>query len=139
VLIACLSDTFAYVGGNIYGKTLISLISPKKTWEGFFTGLAGSLFCILCLKTLFIYSNIKLCFFINYLNIIMLCLSVFVLSFLGDLVISIFKRYRGIKDISNFLPGHGGVLDRIDSIIPANIFLLVYIKYFYVAVYYTYI
>lgn len=139
LFIACTSDTFAYLGGNMYGKTFISSISPKKTWEGFLIGCLCSLLCLCFFKKYLHFINIKLFFSISYINTFMLFLFIFIISFLGDLVISIFKRYREIKDTSNILPGHGGVLDRIDSIIPANVFLLSYIGSFYSMLYYSYI
>ena len=99
-------DSFAYIIGSNYGKTYISKkISPNKTLEGLIGGFFGSLLLIL------------LCTYATDLNfktsIVLLFGCVF--AFLGDLLISYFKRQSGVKDTGSILPGHGGALDRIDS------------------------
>ena len=97
-------DTFAYVIGSKIGKRLIvKKISPKKTLEG----LIGGLFATVVFGML-----IKLMLFNGLLNIFIIG-GIF--AFFGDLFISYFKRKSGVKDTGNILPGHGGVLDRIDS------------------------
>ncbi len=105
------SDTFAYFSGYLFGKhKLCPDISPKKTKEGAVGGILGSML----LSGLFVYYLINPDWLIHGL----------VLGFLGsiagqmgDLVASMFKRRLGIKDYGNLIPGHGGVLDRIDSIL----------------------
>ena len=97
-------DTFAYVIGSKVGKRfIVKKISPKKTLEG----LIGGLFATVVFGML-----IKLMLFNGLLNIFIIG-GIF--AFFGDLFISYFKRKSGVKDTANILPGHGGVLDRIDS------------------------
>ena len=97
-------DTFAYVIGSKIGKRfIVKKISPKKTLEG----LIGGLFATLVFGML-----IESMLFNGLLNIFIIG-GIF--AFFGDLFISYFKRKSGVKDTGNILPGHGGVLDRIDS------------------------
>ena len=99
-------DSSAYIIGSNFGKNKIAInISPNKTYEGLAGGLIVSI--------LYSYS---LCIFLNldYIVIIFLTLGCF-FAFFGDLFISYYKRKSGIKDTGHFLPGHGGVLDRLDS------------------------
>ena len=111
-LTTTMTDTFALLIGKKYGKhKLASLISPNKTIEGAIGGSVvgttiSSLFYILVIK--------------NYTNIILVVILTFILTIigqLGDLIKSSIKRNAKIKDFSNLIPGHGGVLDRFDSII----------------------
>tara|TARA_B100001093_G_scaffold289550_1_gene276543 strand:+ start:902 stop:1528 length:627 start_codon:yes stop_codon:yes gene_type:complete len=99
-------DSFAYIVGSNLGKTYISKkISPNKTLEGLVGGLFGSLsFVLLCAN------NFNLIFSWS-LVLLIGCLF----AFLGDLLISYFKRQSEVKDTGSILPGHGGILDRIDS------------------------
>jgi len=109
-----LSDTAAFYSGKLFGKHKLSpKISPKKTVEGSIGGLIGAIvfsgiFGIIVQK----YVNIMPIY--NYFILGALC-GLF--GQLGDLVASSIKRYSGIKDYSNLIPGHGGILDRFDSII----------------------
>lgn len=128
LLIVICNDTFAYLGGSWYGKhKLAPNISPKKTWEGALTGLVAALvftigFVIIIMEaTTFVepFRN----FFTTTVNkkewqyMIYIILVVFLsfVSQLGDLLFSAIKRKYNVKDFSNLLPGHGGILDRIDS------------------------
>lgn len=105
------SDTGAYFTGRFLGKhKMVPRISPKKTWEGFFGGWAVG-FLLAFLISLFYVS--KLNFWMNF----MLCLMAPVFAELGDLCFSTFKRNHDLKDFSSVLPGHGGVLDRVDSLL----------------------
>ncbi len=112
---AWLSDTAAFAVGLKFGKNkLMPTISPKKTVEGALGGLAGSLlfnliFGIVC--------SLAFDRYVNYLALIFLSLTAGALSQLGDLVASAIKREHGVKDYSSLLPGHGGVLDRFDSVL----------------------
>ncbi len=106
------TDTFAYLIGTLIGKhKLLIEISPKKTWEGLIGGtimgvFVSSMFYYTCID-----SNISL------LLLVSVCTFLSLLGQFGDLVFSAIKRYFGIKDFSGIMPGHGGVLDRLDSII----------------------
>lgn len=112
LLIPIFTDTFAYVYGMLIGKhKLLTEVSPKKTWEG---TIAGSVFG----------TYIATCFYITVvdpsINIMVATFMTLFLSILGqfgDLFFSSIKRYYGKKDFSSLIPGHGGILDRIDSLI----------------------
>lgn len=112
---AWLSDTMAFFVGKYFGKNkLMPEISPKKTVEGAIGGLFGS-FLFNLIFALICSAAFKLT--VNYLAVICLSVVAGVLSQLGDLVASSIKREHNIKDYSNLLPGHGGVLDRFDSVL----------------------
>ena len=101
-------DTFAYCFGKKFGKHKIALqISPNKTWEGTISGFLGPA----------IVSTITGKYFLSlsWAQIIALFLTIGILSFFGDLSVSWYKRKMNIKDMGNIIPGHGGILDRIDS------------------------
>lgn len=120
------NDTFAYLVGKNFGKRkLFPTISPKKTIEGFVGGLAFSIISGIILAEYYIHAK-----FIYFWIIIAIIVSVF--STLGDLIESKFKRVAGIKDSGNIMPGHGGVLDRLDSII----FVIPFINLFYLILHY---
>jgi len=112
ILIAMITDTYAYLTGMLLGKNkLIPLISPKKTIEGLIGGtIVGVSFGVAYYMTI-INSSIAL------FDIVLLTLFLSIIVQIGDLIMSSFKRYYGVKDFSNLLPGHGGVLDRFDSIL----------------------
>lgn len=112
VLITVVTDTFAYITGRYIGKTQLAVvISPKKTWEGL---LGGTFFGVL-ISSLFYYQVINTNVDVFILAIVVTCLSL--IGQMGDLVFSSFKRYYDKKDFSNLIPGHGGILDRLDSLI----------------------
>ena len=110
-LITMLTDTYAHLAGTLIGKhKLAPKISPKKTWEG---AIVGGIFGTLCAATFYyiaISSNV------NVLGLLIVTLFLSCLGQLGDLFFSAVKRNHDIKDFSNIMPGHGGVLDRLDSI-----------------------
>ena len=109
------SDTAAFFIGRALGKHLLAPhISPGKTWEGSIAGIFGSIIISLALVTLF---DLPL----NYGWTILLGLLISVLGQLGDLVESLLKRNMKVKDSGRVLPGHGGFLDRMDSIVFAGI------------------
>ena len=112
ILISTLTDTFAYIGGKLFGKhKLIEKISPNKTIEG---SIIGSLIGTILPAAFYVYM-------INpgeYLIIAFLfTLTLSIIGQIGDLIFSSIKRYYNVKDYSNIIPGHGGILDRLDSII----------------------
>lgn len=115
-----LADTGAYFTGIFFGKHKMSVtISPKKTWEGFFGGILFSAILSFLFAFILAATNHPLLSFLDvnhWYFILILSLLIPVLSTLGDFVFSSFKRYYGIKDFGKIIPGHGGILDRIDSL-----------------------
>lgn len=104
------NDVFQYIWGKSFGKRkIIPLVSPNKTWAGFL----GGVFSTLCLSLLL--GSHLFQFPFPYLVLFGLEISIF--GFLGDVAISAIKRDLGIKDTSHLIKGHGGILDRIDSLI----------------------
>jgi len=119
-----ISDSAAYVFGVSFGKRpLLKSVSPKKSIEGF---IGGVIFSILLSIIFSFYININ--FSLTQWLIIAVVTSV--LGTLGDLVQSQFKREAGVKDSGKWLPGHGGLYDRMDSIIFASPFIYLLIKIF---------
>lgn len=124
-------DTTAYYGGRYLGKhKLCPKVSPKKTIEGSITGLTGSIigctiFGILINKYAFSQDLINISIY-HYAFIGLLC-GVF--SQFGDLAASSIKRYVGAKDYSQLIPGHGGILDRFDSILFSSAIVYYYISF----------
>ena len=118
------TDIFAYFIGKRFGKHKFTQISPKKSIEGCIAGIFGAII-INIVYTLICNSIFGTSF--NYLYIFVLSIFLSVISQIGDLAASSVKRYCEIKDFSNLIPGHGGILDRIDSVIfilPFAYFLL---------------
>ena len=114
LLMICISsDIGGYTFGKIIGGKKLTKISPKKTYSG----LVGSLVLSVIFGYLFYISSTDL-ILIN-LNIFLFIILISILSQAGDLLISYFKRKAKVKDTGSFLPGHGGVLDRIDGILLA--------------------
>lgn len=111
------NDTFAYLTGMTFGKhRLFERHSPKKSWEGF---IGGIIFSILMAYVLVRFSSID----IPLLCLVLAALIISIIGTLGDLVESMYKRSLDIKDSGNIMPGHGGALDRFDSILMATPFL----------------
>ena len=108
------SDTFAYLIGKKFGKHKLTPISPKKTVEGAIGGIVGALLFSLIYT---IGMNNLMNLSINYLHIAIVTFVLAIIGEIGDLAASGIKRYCGIKDFSDLLPGHGGMLDRIDSLL----------------------
>ncbi|MDR3563766.1 MAG: phosphatidate cytidylyltransferase [Negativicutes bacterium] len=103
------SDTFAFFIGTWFGKhKLAPAISPSKTWEGLIGGVVGSMIATFTLGYLWHLAS---------LHTIFIGLFIGIVAPLGDLVESAIKRFSGVKDSGRILPGHGGVLDRFDSIL----------------------
>lgn len=108
------NDSAAYFGGRWIGKyKLAPLVSPKKTWEGCFCGFLASLLWSalitqLCWPTAF-----------SVLSMVLVAIPTLIAAIMGDLFISVLKRQINLKDTGSILPGHGGLLDRIDAILMA--------------------
>ncbi len=115
------NDTFAYVVGKSIGKhKLLERISPKKTIEGFVGGLIGS-----------VIASIVLCNYTTLFDLkiwISLALIASVFGTIGDLIQSKFKRQAGVKDSGVLMPGHGGLYDRLDSIVYAGPFIFAFLE-----------
>ena len=117
------TDSFAYFTGYFFGKhKLIPEISPKKTIEG---SIGGILFCILAFLGFGLVVSAQTGTAPNYLVLAALGLLVSVLSQIGDLFASLLKREKGIKDYGNIFPGHGGIMDRFDSVLAVSPLLLI--------------
>jgi phosphatidate cytidylyltransferase len=111
VVVIAAADVGAYFGGRSFGRhKLAPRVSPGKTWEGFVAGMLGAAIAAVGGAVLFE---------VPARSWVVLCMAVALVSVVGDLVESMFKRRAGLKDSGNLLPGHGGVLDRIDSLTAA--------------------
>jgi phosphatidate cytidylyltransferase len=111
LVIAWLADTGGYFAGRfIGGAKLYEAVSPKKTWAGAFGGLAGSLVGVAVMKLAF-------ATYLSWVDVVLLAIPGGVLGQLGDLAESLIKRSVGVKDSGALLPGHGGILDRIDAVL----------------------
>lgn len=121
------TDVFAYFVGKKFGKHKFSEVSPKKSIEGCIGGIVGAVILFI-LYTL--YLNTQRGMDINYFIVSGIAVVLSIVGQIGDFSASTIKRYVGIKDYSNLFPGHGGMLDRIDSVIfiaPFAYFLLMLI------------
>ena len=127
IILIWTNDTFAYLVGKNLGKNkLFPSVSPKKTIEGFIGGLIFTVIGGALLAHFYIMAS-------NLYIWIIIASIVSVFSTLGDLIESKLKRVAGIKDTGNIMPGHGGILDRLDSII----FVIPFINLFYLILYYV--
>jgi len=134
LVIACMwiNDTMAYIIGSLIGKTPLSTISPKKTWEGTIGGI------VLCIATV----GLLLQYAINYgihlsdnekvnpYHFYVLPGIASIAGVFGDLLESKLKRMAGVKDSGHIMPGHGGFLDRFDSLLVATPFVWLYVYFF---------
>lgn len=110
MITAFVTDTSAYFAGVFFGKhKMTPVISPKKTWEGAVGGVIGTIIVSGIFGFFFMKPMIVDCMIMGLLGA--------VISMFGDLTASIFKRKMGIKDYGNLIPGHGGILDRFDSVL----------------------
>ncbi|QLI80086.1 phosphatidate cytidylyltransferase [Chitinibacter fontanus] len=120
MMIAWIADTFAYFSGKAFGRhKLAPSISPGKSWEGVYGGTLAVIVYVQWLpKPFLLFPNTALATPIGQAAIwLLIALLLTAVSVMGDLLESLFKRQINIKDSSNLLPGHGGVLDRIDSLL----------------------
>jgi len=122
---AWLTDAFALFVGVKFGKhKLAPRISPKKTWEGAIGGLVGSMLANVGFALLFNQPFILKEHRINLLAVAVLSLAAGAVSMVGDLAASVLKRNYGFKDFGKVFPGHGGVMDRFDSVMLVSPFVL---------------
>jgi phosphatidate cytidylyltransferase len=121
LLVAWLADTGGYFAGRfIGGAKLYEAVSPKKTWAGAFGGLAGSIIGVAGLKLTF-------ADYLNWLDVFLIAIPGGILGQMGDLAESLIKRSTGVKDSGALLPGHGGILDRIDAVLFIAPYVFVYL------------
>ncbi len=119
-ILVWVNDSFAYLTGSLIGKRkLFESVSPNKTWEGFFGGMLFTFLAAYVLSLFF--TKLSLVNWIVFAGIV----STF--GVMGDLIESMFKRQAGVKDTSNLIPGHGGFLDRLDSILFSAPFIFIYL------------
>lgn len=125
LLIAWVADVFAYFAGRAFGKNkLAPAVSPGKSWEGVIGGLVGT---SLLSAAASLYQGFSISQFGLLLGITFIITAV---SVLGDLTESLVKRESGMKDSSQLLPGHGGIMDRIDSLTSAIPIFTLFMLYF---------
>jgi phosphatidate cytidylyltransferase len=122
---AWVTDVFAYFSGMLFGKhKLIPAVSPKKTVEG---AIGGAVFCV----AFFIAGGALLNRFTQYdINLVVLAIAGLISAFvsmIGDLSMSVIKRTYGVKDYGTIFPGHGGVLDRFDSILAVAVVMALFL------------
>jgi phosphatidate cytidylyltransferase len=121
-----INDTMAYLVGSLIGKTPFSKISPKKTWEG---TIGGAILCVLIIGFLFPLLADRFFYpFAQKQTYFMIAAICAVFGTLGDLLESKLKRMADVKDSGSIMPGHGGFLDRFDSLLVATPFVWIYIK-----------
>jgi phosphatidate cytidylyltransferase len=116
-----INDTMAYVVGSLIGKTPFSQISPKKTWEG---TIGGAILCIVVMTLLGKWAGIRL------IDAVIISALAAITGTAGDLFESKLKRMAGVKDSGQIMPGHGGFLDRFDSLLFASVFAWIYLSLF---------
>ena len=126
---AWITDIFAYFCGRAFGKhKLIPDVSPKKTVEG---SIGGTVFCILVMVIFgFVVEKLVPEISANLLIFAVAGILIAVVSQIGDLSMSVIKRKYGVKDYGFIFPGHGGVLDRFDSVIAVSALLMVFSLFF---------
>lgn len=118
-----INDTMAYIVGSVFGKTPFSSISPKKTWEG---TLGGAILAVVVVTLLGYYAfDMK-----DYVTLVVISSAAAIAGTAGDLFESKLKRLAGVKDSGQIMPGHGGFLDRFDSLLFTTPIVWLYIKLF---------
>ncbi|HNM13758.1 MAG TPA: phosphatidate cytidylyltransferase [bacterium] len=122
-------DTFAYYGGRMMGKNkFFERVSPKKTWEGAITGFFGALIGVWLVR--YIYLTLDIPFIMSLPQTLVIGFFGGTFGQIGDLAESLLKRDAGIKDSGALLPGHGGILDRFDSMMFVAPLTYIYVTYF---------
>ncbi len=112
-------DSFSLIGGRLIGgRKLLPRISPNKTYSGLVTGFLS----------LLVFSILLIFFYKQNITVMLFTLLIGFISFVGDAIVSYCKRFLEIKDFSNFMPGHGGILDRMDA------FILIFIIHFVISI-----
>ena len=115
-------DTFCYLGGKTFnGKKLMPSISKGKTFNGLYSGIIATI-VLTGLYYLIFYSDLSF--------VVLLVIPIIFISFLGDLIVSLLKRSINIKDSGNIMPGHGGIIDRMDSFVFVFFFFGIYLLIF---------
>ena len=127
ILSIWINDTMAYIIGSFIGKTPLSTISPKKTWEGTIGGILLSIIVVGYLFPVIYFKSFSLSLFIFILPIAVIAA---IAGTFGDLLESKLKRLAGVKDSGSLMPGHGGFLDRFDSLLLATPFVWLYVQLF---------
>ncbi|MDR2341625.1 MAG: phosphatidate cytidylyltransferase [Campylobacteraceae bacterium] len=122
IFIVAVTDTAAYYVGKNIGKVLFSPVSPKKTWEGFYGGVAAGT----------LIGTIAGFFLVSFLTAFIVSFLVSIASIFGDLFESYIKRSIGVKDSGNILPGHGGMLDRVDGYLFGAVVMVILLNIFVV-------
>ncbi|KAK8936794.1 hypothetical protein KSP39_PZI012765 [Platanthera zijinensis] len=124
ISVSCIiaADTFAFLGGRAFGRTPLTSISPKKTFEGAFTGLIGCLGVAITLSRILSWPS-------SLLSASAFGILIFISSLFGDLTESLIKRDAGVKDSGSLIPGHGGVLDRLDSYVFTGALCYSFVKF----------
>lgn len=118
------NDSFAYFAGRLLGRRkLYPAVSPNKTWEGFAGGAVGSVLM------LFVYRALPLSAPLTASDCILVGLAGAILGPIGDLVESMLKRAHGVKDSGKLIPGHGGMLDRVDSLLFNGPMVFLYVQF----------
>ncbi len=115
-----INDTMAYLVGSVIGKTPFSKISPKKTWEG---TVGGAILCVGVIAAIAYFTQL-----INVKDAAIIAALCAIFGTIGDLFESKLKRLANVKDSGSFMPGHGGFLDRFDSLLFAVPAVWIYIK-----------
>ena len=118
-----INDTMAYISGSLVGRTPLSKISPQKTWEGTVIGILFSVALIGTLASKIIGDQLPFAHYHYY----MISAIAAITGTFGDLLESKLKRMAGVKDSGHFMPGHGGFLDRFDSLLVAIPFVWLYV------------
>ena len=122
ILIIWIFDTFCYLGGKTFnGKKLMPQISKGKTFNGLYSGIIATI-VITVLYYFYFHNDLYMVF--------LFVIPIIILSFLGDLIVSVLKRSVNIKDTGNIMPGHGGIIDRMDSFVFVFFFFGIYLLIF---------